>query len=116
MPALLTGTLAGGTTTELNACKPICLAHVTDLALTVEGACASGAKAGLTAHVKTSCDGINYDTEDLLTFDVQASPGNKTSKTVAWEPKVMFVKVLIENLDPSQAVADVKVTATLGAS
>ncbi len=67
-------------------------------------------------HVRASYDGINCDTEDLYTFDIPLAPGQKVSKTVELDAKVMFIKVIVENLDEAQNVTDVKVTATIGAS
>jgi len=40
--------------------------------------------------------------------------GNTISQTVGLEAKVMFIKVVVENLDKSHDVTDVKVIATLG--
>lgn len=38
------------------------------------------------------------------------------SKTVEFDPKVMFIKVIVQNLDLSHDLANVKGTATLGNS
>ena len=88
-------------------------------------------------HVKASHDGINYDTEDLFPsssglgekreqfvhsphpirgIDIPFAPGQMVRKTVELNAKVMFVKVILENLDLSHDITDVKVTATLGNS
>jgi len=113
MPVL---SLAAETTSELTVCPPISLERISDAALTVECSYHADAKGGLKAHVLASFDGINYDTEDLYAFDIPFVPGQKVSKTVGLDAKVMFVKVIVENLDEAHDITDVKVTATLGNS
>ncbi len=61
-----------------------------------------------------SFDGINYDTSDLLTFDDEVKPGQLSRKTFELDTKVRFIKVLVENLDESESVSNVKITASLG--
>ena len=116
MPVLSIDSLAAGTASELTACPPISLERISDLALTVACVYHSDAKAGLKAHVRASCDGINYDTEDLYTFDIPLAHGQRVSKTVELDAKIMFIKVIVENLDSSHDITDLKVTATLGHS
>jgi len=65
-------------------------------------------------HVRASYDGIDYDTEDLCAFDLSLASGGRVSKTVELAPKVMFIKVIVENLDEGHDIANLKVTATLG--
>jgi len=114
MPVISLDSLGAGASSEPAACPPIALARVSDAALTVECSYGADAKAGLKAHVIASSDGINYDTEDLYTFDIPAVSGQKVSKTVEMDAKVMFIKVIVENLDEEHDITDVKVTATLG--
>jgi len=40
--------------------------------------------------------------------------GNTISQTVGLEAKVMFIKVVVENLDTAHDVTDITITATLG--
>jgi len=114
MPVLALDALAAGASSELAACPPIALARVSDAALTLEFACDPEARAGLRVHVRTSPDGILYDTEDACTFDVAGKPGETVRRTVSVEPGVMYAKVVLENLAKTHEVTDVKVTATLG--
>ncbi|MBC8235998.1 hypothetical protein H8E77_41155 [bacterium] len=114
MPVLSIDSLAAGTSSELTACPPISLARISDLALTVECNYHANANERMTVHVRASCDGINYDTEDLYAFDVHLRPGQKVSRTLELDAKVMFIKIILENLDTSHDINDVKVTATLG--
>ncbi len=114
MPVLLVDSLDAGASTELAACPPISFQRISDAALTVECKYHNDAKAGLRIHVRASCDGINYDTEDLHTFDIPLMAGQKASKTAELDAKVMFVKAIVENMDGAHGVTDVKVTATLG--
>ena len=116
MPVLSMDFLDARRFSVLAACPPISFQRISDAALTVECTYHADAKAGLKAHVKASSDGINYDTEDLYTFDIPAAPGQRVSKTVEMDAKVMFIKVILENLDEAHDVTNVKVTATLGSS
>jgi len=119
MPVLAVDSLAAGTSSKLTACPPISLEKVSDFSLTVECDYHTNATAGLRVHVKASHDGINYDTEDLYTLshatalDIPFAPGKRLSKTVELNTKVMFVKVILENLDLSHDVTNVKMIATL---
>jgi hypothetical protein len=114
MPVFSIDSLTAGTSSQLDLCPPISLARISDLSLTVECSYHVNAKAGLKSHVLASCDGINYDTEDLYAFDIPFRSGQRVSKTVCLDAKVMFIKVMLENLDLSQDIADIKLTATLG--
>ena len=114
MPVLSVDSLDAGASTELAACPPISFQRISDAALTVECNYHTDAKAGLRVHVRASCDGINYDTEDLHTFDIPLVSGQRVSKTAELAAKVMFIKTIVENMDGAHDVTDVKVTATLG--
>ena len=65
-------------------------------------------------HVLSSRDGINYDTVDFATLDIPLTPGKRVSKTTELSAKVMFIKIIVENMDRAHDVTDVNVTATLG--
>ena len=116
MPVLSIDCLAAGAPIDLTACPPISLERTSDLALTVECAYHVDAKGGMKVHVRASCDGMNYDTEDLYAFDIPCVPGGRVSKTVELNSKVMFIKAVVENLDEERNITNVKVTATLGNS
>ena len=110
MPVLSRPVMEAKTTTELDDCPPICLSHVARLALTVECACGDG----LILHVRSSPDGLCYDTTDLCTLHHAPEPGATTRQTFELEPSVRFIKVLVENPHPTQSASGVSVTATLG--
>ncbi len=114
MPALNIDHLDAGATSSLNSCPPISLEHISSLALTAECTYDAQAKAGMRIHLRASYNGINYDTGDLYTFDIPFVPGQKVSKTVGLDARVMFIKVILENLDEAHDITNVKVTATLG--
>jgi len=116
MPVLSIDSLAAGKSSELTVCPPISLERISDASLTVECSYHADAEAGIKLHLKASFDGINYDTEDLYAFDIPFAPGKRVSKTVKLDAKVMFIKVIVENLDKEHDITNVKVTATLGNS
>ena len=114
MPVLNIESLEAGKTTALADSPPISLANASSLALTAECDYSGNAREPIRVHIRSSFDGLNYDTVDLYTFANAIEPGKTARKTVELEPKVQFIKVLVENPDPAQSVSDVKITATLG--
>lgn len=114
MPVLSIDSLAKGTSSELDACPPMGLERISDLALTVQCTYHEFARAGLRVHVRTSYDGIHCDTEDFHVFDCSCKSGTTVSKTFPVDAKAMFVKVIVENVCEEHEVKCVGVTATLG--
>jgi len=57
---------------------------------------------------------MTYDTVDLYTFENDFKPGQTARKTIELEPKVPFIKVLVENQDQSRSVSDIRVVTALG--
>ena len=111
-----------GESTELRECYPaLCLQPGEMLTLTVE--CKHGAQASRPAkvHVYTSYDGENWDTEEQkdasgrpIFGDLALRPGNVLRQTTGLSLGARFIKMTVENPDPSQPVRDVKVVATFG--
>ena len=106
--------LEPNTNSELESSIPISFENASSFALSIECKYHPNAKAGLRIHVKSSYDGINYDTIDLYRFDIDFVPGESIRKTIERNPKVKFVKVTAENLDESYKIISLRVTATLG--
>ena len=113
MPVLNVPTLAPETTTALEDCPPICLGHVNRFALTAECSYGSDAGTSVRIHVRASYDGVKYDTVDLHALILPSGRG-LSRRTFVLEPKVRFVKVLVQNPDSSESISDVKITAHLG--
>ncbi len=82
------------------------------LALTVEATYDALATAGIKVHVRSSYDGIVYDTQDWDSWTVGFTAGGSIRETRNYDTDPMYLKVLIENLDPAQAVTNVLVIAT----
>jgi len=114
MPLLSLPSLPPGAQTKLDDCPPLCLARARSCALTVECAYAEGAPSGLRLHVRTSTDGVRYDTEDVRTLDVPCRPGQMVRTTFDLGARAMFAKVLVENPGPRDPVSNVGVDTTLG--
>lgn len=115
MPVLRRASLAAGTTapSSLKSSPAVALSHVTRAALTVECTFGKRSTKPLRLHVRSSPDGLKYDTADLHTLDLDCLPGKTCRKTFTFDADVRFIKVLVENLDASEPVANVTVTATL---
>ena len=115
MPVLNAASLKAGATapSSLTHAPAVALSHVGRVALTV--ACVYGKRSAkaLRLHVRSSPNGLEYDTVDLHAFDVNCRPGETCRQTFTFHATVRFIKVLVENPDPSEGVSDVKVTATL---
>jgi hypothetical protein len=50
----------------------------------------------------------------MFTFDIDLQAGETARKTVNLSPNSKFAKVIVENLDKSQNVKSLKLTATVG--
>ena len=114
MPVLALDHLNSGKLSNPASCPPIGLERVTELSLEVAGTYHDEASHGLLIHLKASSDGIHFNTEDLKTLDLPCKPGLRVSSTFSVGVNVMFVKVIVENLDASCEVRDVQVKAILG--
>ena len=114
MPVLSLETLAPGKTTSPADVPPIGLSQVREVALTAECVYTAKAATPLRLHVRSSYDGLRYDTADLHCLENDFKPGAPCRKTFPLDARVRFLKVLVENADPSESVSKVKITATLG--
>ena len=108
-------TIAAGATTVLADCSSIDLStgKIT-LVLTVEATYNAAAVLGIRIHVRTSYDNTNWDTENWDTWDANFAAGATIRQSEDYCTSPMYIKVLVENLDPAQAVTNVKVISTLG--
>lgn len=108
--------IAAGATTVIGDCADIDLSGgPPTLALTVEATYNAAATLGIRVHIRTSYDGTNWDTLDWDSWTAGFAPGSSIRQTKHYDGDPMYCRVLVENLDPVQAVTDVKVTATVGA-
>ncbi|MFC1738868.1 hypothetical protein ACFL1G_07470 [Planctomycetota bacterium] len=114
MPALYIENLDAGAATNLDDAPPICLSNIDYLSLTAECEYSNNAAKPIRVHVRASYDGLQYDTSDLYTLDNVLQPGQPARKTFQLNSKMRFIKVMVENLDKSNSVSDVKIIATLG--
>jgi hypothetical protein len=113
MPVLQLASLQPGATTSLDACPAINVENASSLAVTIECRYEPQAKAGLTIHVRSSDDGVHYDTSDLATVGTGFRP-DETSRTTRVIPtKTRFIKLLIENQDSQHGVGQIEIAATL---
>jgi hypothetical protein len=68
----------------------------------------------LSIQVRSSWDGKHYDTENLAVIKVKPEAGKRVQQTVELNAQVRFIKFVVENLDPNEAVTDLKLIVTLG--
>ena len=106
--------LAAGMVTKLVDCPPLCLGNIEHFSLTVRCTFSLDAAKGIRIHIRTSPDGIHYDTRDQATFDMEADEGQTAQNTFILDPSVRFIKILVRNLDDSEAITDLDLTAALG--
>jgi hypothetical protein len=108
--------IAAGATTAIGDCDDIDLSGgASALALTVEATYNGAATQGIKVHVRTSYDGTNWDTEDWDSWNARFTAGDSIRQTKNYDTDPMYLRVLIENLDPAQAVTGVKVISAVGA-
>lgn len=107
--------IALSTTTALGDCAAIDLSGgPATLTLTVEATYSGAATQGIKIHIRTSHDGTDYDTIDWDSWNPSFTAGATIRQTKHYDTSPVYVKVLVENLDPAQTVTDVKVIATVG--
>ncbi len=114
MPVLNLERLGPNKSTTLADSPPVCLGNATDVTLTAECAYTKKARRPIRVHIRASYDGVNYDTADLTSFYNDFKPGETARRTSELDTRVRFIKVIVENLDESEGVSDVRVMATLG--
>ena len=114
VPVLAQDSLAPQSTTKLSVCPPISLNGASRVTLVTHANYETGAKAGMRVHIRSSADGITYDTVDLLTFDNDFQPGSAGGqKTVDLKTHGPFIKAFVENLDRTYPISQIKITAVL---
>jgi hypothetical protein len=114
MPAFYMETIEAGSTTKLGDSRPINLRNISWLSLTAECKYSKNSEKPIRVHVRSSYNGVDYDTTDLYTLDNDLQPGQVARKTFQLDSKVQFIMVTVENLDQSESVSEVQITATLG--
>ena len=126
MPLISISSLDPGQTTPLDnrfgdskkleglGCPPVSLEPARSVSITCGCTYSQAAAAALRIHVKSSWDGMVFDTEDLCSIDMPCRPGVATSMTRKIEAEVLFIKLQIENLDSNNPVTDITARVTLG--
>jgi hypothetical protein len=105
--------LQAGGRSSLEDCPPIGLGDASGVTLTIQCGYATGAQAALRVHVKSSYDGVHYDTSDVETFDVGICAGQTCQKTVNVPVQPRFLKVIVENPDSAHNVSNIMATVTI---
>jgi len=108
--------IPAGATTVLADCAALNLSGVKSLMLTVSALYHAAATAGVRVHVRTAVidDPWAYDTEDWDVWDLPLLAGDWRQVSHGYETSPRFIKVLIENLCPAQALPYADVIATIG--
>ena len=106
--------IAAATESALSDCTAIDL-HTSQNALALTVACKynAAAVAGIKVHVRTSYDGVHYDTEDWDAWTPGFVAGGTIQQTKVYDTSPAYLKVLIENLDAAQTVTVVSVESTV---
>ncbi len=108
--------LAAAATTLIGDCANIDLSGgPPTLALTIEATYNVAATLGIRIHVRTSFDGISWDTQDWDVWNPAFAAGVAIRQAEHYDTSPMYARVLVENLDPAQAVTLINVIATVGA-
>ncbi|NQT24013.1 hypothetical protein HQ585_01525 [candidate division KSB1 bacterium] len=113
MPVLNIDNLGGGKRSAIEKCPPISIGNVEGVSITAECTYSKKSNKPIRVHIFSSPDGLKYDTTDLVWFDNDFIPGKTAQKTFDVNTNARYIKVIIENLDGSQAVSDIIITASL---
>lgn len=115
-PILTLATLAAAASSALAACLLMDLTRkYVGLTLTVEVTYNALAISGVRVHVLSSYDGINFDTADYDTWDVNFVANGTVRQTKPYDVLPAYMKVQIENRDLAQPVTALNVESTVGA-
>ena len=113
MPVLNINSLGPSENTTLDDVPPINLCYVDHVVLTIECTYHEKATRPLKFHIKSSYDGKNYDTADLISFDHDLKVGKIVRKTLEFNTSARFIKLIVENPDDSRTVSNLNATVTL---
>jgi hypothetical protein len=83
------------------------------LALTIGCTYNAAAVAGIRIHVRTSFDGVTYDTVDWDTWTPGFVAGATIQQTKVYDVSPAYLKILVENLDLAQTVTLVTAESTV---
>ncbi len=119
LPLLTKDVLEPGASTNLGECLPLFVLQAARLAITIE-VTYDTAIAGASAHIYTSYDGTNWDTEELKDLSGSSILGEipfkagETVRVTRYIPSnARFLKVVVKNNDMTRPVHNVRVFATL---
>lgn len=108
-------TIIAGATTVLGDCAAIDLSDGDrTLTISLEATYDGAATQGIKIHVRTSYDGTNWDTIDWDSWTSSFTIGATIRQTKHYDVSPMYIKVLVENLDPAESVTAVKIIAVTG--
>ena len=113
VPVIRVDLLAAGDTTSKDDCAPIGMQNIGSCALTVACEFESRAKMGLRLYLRSSFDGLSWDTRDIDTIDIEPNAGERVQETVDMAPNCRYFKVFCENLDGTAAISGLHVSVTL---
>lgn len=114
MPILIKKAIAPGEVTSLDECRPLCLDNITTLSLTVECTYEAKTSKPVGIHIKTSFDGLKYDTVDFQFHQLDLVEGQTVRQTFDVMTNVKYMKVQLVNPNDSKEVKEVNIYATLG--
>jgi len=112
MPILQRDSLGPKTTTPVLDSPPVSLSGIQLATVTAQCVYHPKAAKGIRIHVLPSSDGLRWGAPGLLSAD--SKPGQSARTTWPLGLNARYVKILVENPDPSESVANVDVTVRLG--
>ncbi|MBN1123431.1 MAG: hypothetical protein JXA82_00390 [Sedimentisphaerales bacterium] len=112
IPILQRAALPAGGATLLNDCVAVNMAHASRIALTVEYHNGTSNTIPPLMRLRSSYDGLHFDTVDLRTIPIEMGSDRFVQKTIELMPKVQWIKAVIENPDHGQPLIELKVIAS----
>jgi hypothetical protein len=101
------------TGTTLEDARPLNLSHIARATLLVEGHYSSTATRGLRLNLRRSADAVRWNAVDRRRLETEYRRGEVARQNIPLDIRLPFIKVVVENMDPSESVSKVTITAEL---
>lgn len=99
--------------TTLEDARPLCLSRIAHATLTMQCGFSAKATGGLRLDLHRSADGIRWNAADRHAVEIEPRRGEVVRRSFPLDVQTPFVKIVVENLDPSESVSRLKIAAEL---
>jgi hypothetical protein len=116
MPLLSVTGLKPGGISDLAECPPLCITHLGRASISVRSDLSVYATKhqGIRIRARGSADGLRYEENNEQVFDLGSGAKTPGEFALKLDPKMKFIKILVENLDPENPCRAVSIKASVG--